>query len=190
MEDKESGPVPSLKNNYFVLTGTFGSGKSTLLELLQTRGICGVVEPARPILAQQRLLDGDGVPEKNPRLFVELMLSRMLESYRQHESSTGPVLFDRGVPDILAYAALFGFEFPAGDNASWLFRYNTRIFIAPPWKEIYRTDEERKASYSLACAFDKDLQVIYKRLGYTLVNIPCATVEERADFVVDRLGIE
>ena len=182
-------PAPMLKDNYFILTGTFGSGKSTLLDVLQARGIRGVVEPARPILAEQRRLKGDGVPEKNSRLFVELMLSQMLRSYRQHEASSGPVLFDRGVPDVLAYAALFGFEFPAGENAARLYRYNARVFVAPPWEDIYCTDDERKAPYSLACRFDNDLRAIYNRFGYSLVVLPFASVERRADFVLERLGV-
>ena len=181
-------PITMLKDNYFVLTGTFGSGKSTLLNLLQARGIRGVVEPARPILAEQRSLQGDGVPERNSRLFVELMLSRMLNAYRQHEASPGPVLFDRGVPDILAYAALFGFEFSAGEDAARLCRYNSRIFVAPAWAEIYCTDDERKAPYSLACKFDSDLRAIYERFGYSLIDLPCVSVEGRADFILERLA--
>src|SRR6516225_610049 len=107
-----------VKDRFFVLTGAFGSGKSTLLQHLQLRGIRGIVEPARPILAQQRSVQGNGLPEKNPRLFVELMFSRMLDTYQHSDTFSGPILFDRGIPDILAYAALFGFEFPPGENAA------------------------------------------------------------------------
>ena len=39
MPQKANAPFPLLKDNYFVLTGTFGSGKSTLLNRLQTRGL-------------------------------------------------------------------------------------------------------------------------------------------------------
>jgi predicted ATPase len=189
MANEMKDPSTMLRNNYFVLTGTFGSGKSTLLHLLQTRGIPGVAEPARQILAEQRRLQGDGVPERNSRLFVELMLSRMLNAYGQQEASPGPVLFDRGVPDMLAYAALFGFEFSAGENAARLYRYNPRIFVAPAWEQIYCTDDERKAPYSEACGFDDDLRAIYERLGYTLIDLPRAAVEDRADFILDRLAV-
>jgi predicted ATPase len=51
-------------DRYFILTGSFGSGKSTLLEHLQSRGILGIVEPARSILAEQRGIQGNGLPEK------------------------------------------------------------------------------------------------------------------------------
>ena len=107
-----------VQNHYFVLTGAFGSGKSTVLELLRLRGVQVIVEPARQILAEQRSIQGDGVPERDPRLFVELMLSRMLSTYGQYSSRPGPLLFDRGTPDLLAYARLFGFELPAVENAA------------------------------------------------------------------------
>jgi predicted ATPase len=113
-----------IRDRFFLLTGTFGSGKSTLLEHLQLRGISGIVEPARTILAEQRSMQGNGVPEKDPRLFVELMLSRMLDAYRRSETLLGPVLFDRGIPDVLGHAALFGCDFPHCENAAHLYRYN------------------------------------------------------------------
>ena len=47
--------------------------------------------------------------------------------------------------EYLAYAALFGFEFPPGENAAHLFRYNPDVFIAPAWEQIYCTDDERTA---------------------------------------------
>ena len=178
-----------VKDHYFLLTGAFGSGKSTLLQHLQSRGIRGIVEPARLILAEQRGIQGDGVPEKAPRLFVELMLSRMLNAYQQSEALPRPVLFDRGIPDLLGYAALFGFDFPPGENAARLYRYNSRVFFAPAWEEIYCTDDERTLPFSLARKFGKDLRAIYKRLGYTLIDLPCVSVEERADFILHHLRV-
>ena len=177
-----------VKSHYFILTGSFGSGKSTLLERLRLRGIRVVVEPARPILAEQRSIQGNGVPDRDPRLFVELMLSRMLSAYEQHCAAPGPILFDRGAPDILGYARLFGFDFPPGESAAKLYRYNPQVFIAPAWEEIYRTDDERTLPFSMAREFGDDVRVIYERLGYTLIDLPCVSADERADFIQHHLG--
>ncbi|HYZ84438.1 MAG TPA: AAA family ATPase [Bryobacteraceae bacterium] len=177
------------KDRFFLLTGAFGSGKSTLLEHLQLRGIQRIVEPARPILAQQRSIQGNGLPERDSRLFVELMFSRMLDAYQQSDALQGPILFDRGIPDILGYAALFGFDFPPGENAARLYRYNPQVFIAPAWEQIYCTDGERTLPFSVARKFGNDVRAIYKQLGYTLVDLPCVSVEERAHFILRRLGV-
>jgi predicted ATPase len=176
-----------VKDRCFLLTGAFGSGKSTLLQHLQSRGIRGVVEPARPILAQQRSIQGNGLPERDPRLFVELMFSRMLDTYQQSDTLTGPILFDRGIPDILGYAALFGFGFPPGENAAHLYRYNHHVFIAPAWEQIYRKDDERTVTFSQAREFGNSVRAIYERLGYTLIDLPCVCVEGRADFILRHL---
>jgi predicted ATPase len=177
------------KNRYFILTGAFGSGKSTVLDYLQLRGIQGIVEPARPILAEQRSIQGNGLPGKDPRLFIELMLSRMLSAYAHSEAFAGPILFDRGIPDILAYAKLFGFDFPPGENAARLYRYNPHVFIAPAWEQIYRTDDERTVPFSVAREFGDDVREIYTRLGYTLTDLPCVSAEERAAFIQHHLGV-
>jgi predicted ATPase len=178
-----------VKDRFFLLTGAFGSGKSTVLEHLQSRGISGIPEPARPILAEQRAIQGNGVPERDPRLFLELMLSRMLDAYRQSDTRPGPILFDRGIPDILAYAALFGFDFPHGENAAQLYRYNRQVFVAPAWEQIYCTDDERSVPFSVAREFGNDLRTIYIRLGYTLIDLPCVSVEERAALILDHLAV-
>jgi predicted ATPase len=170
-----------VKDRFFLLTGLTGSGKSKLLQHLQMRGIRGVVEPARPILAQQRSVQGNGLPEGDPRLFVELMFSRMLDTYQQSDPLLGPILFDRGIPDILAYAALFGFEFPPCENAAHLYRYNPDVFIAPAWEQIYCTDDERTLPFSQAREFGNSVRALYERFGYTLIDLPCVCVEERGD---------
>jgi predicted ATPase len=175
-------------DRFFLLTGSFGSGKSTLLEHLRLCGIRGIVEPARPILAEQRSVQGNGLPQKDPRLFIELMFSRMLHNYQQCDGSLGPVLFDRGIPDILGYAGLFGFDFPPGEIAARLYRYNPRVFVAPAWERIYCPDDERTVPFSQAREFGDGLRSIYERLGYTLIDLPCISVEERAQFVLQHLG--
>jgi predicted ATPase len=89
----------------------------------------------------------------------------------------------------LGYAALFGFEFPHCENAAHLYRYNAQVFMAPAWEQIYCTDDERALPFAVAREFDNDLRAIYGRLGYTLINLPCVSVEERADFILDRLAV-
>ena len=83
----------------------------------------------------------------------------------------GPILFDRGIPDILGYAAVFGFDFPHCENAAQVYRYNPQAFVAPAWEQIYCTDDERVLPFSEACEFGNRLRAIYKRLEYTLIDL-------------------
>jgi predicted ATPase len=113
----------------------------------------------------------------------------MLDTYQQSDALAGPILFDRGIPDILGYAALFGFEFSPGEYAARLYRYNPQVFIAPAWEQIYCTDDERTVPFSVARKFGNDVGAIYQQLGYTLVDLPCVSLEDRARFILQRLGV-
>jgi len=66
------------KQNYFILTGAMGAGKSTILDKFKKLNIKCIDEPARQILAEQRLIQGNGLPETNSNLFTELLLSRSI----------------------------------------------------------------------------------------------------------------
>jgi predicted ATPase len=174
-------------HNLHILTGPPGSGKSTLLQHLRTLGFQGIDEPARHILAEQRSIAGNGLPGKDSRLFVDLMLSRVIGDYNRISAPAGPVFFDRGVPDMLGYARHFGIDYPPGRNAAREYRYNKRVFFAPAWEEIYITDEERTISYEGARQFGDDIREAYLQSAYELIDIPCLPVQERADFILSFL---
>jgi predicted ATPase len=90
-----SASVCTSTDPFFVLTGPPGSGKTTLLQHLRTRGFAGIDEPARQILAEQRSIAGNVLTNRDARLFVELMLSRMIGEYRRIQTPSEPVFFDR-----------------------------------------------------------------------------------------------
>lgn len=169
----------------FVITGAMGSGKSTVLKLLQSAGLTVIEEPARQVLAEQRSTGDDGVPEKNPKYFVQLLLSRAIYQFKQTQGLDTNVIYDRGVPDIIAYFDLFNLNYPPAHRASELFRYETKVFIFPAWQAIYATDDERKMSFELAQDFGVKIQKIYSEYGYLLINVPCVSPEGRAKFIID-----
>ncbi|WP_243652615.1 AAA family ATPase [Novosphingobium sp. PhB165] len=57
----------------------------------------------------------------------------------------------------------------------------------PPWPEIYRQDGERRHGIDAAVAEYNRLLQAYPRLGYEVVILPKAPVEERADFLLGLL---
>jgi len=61
--------------------------------------------------------------------------------------------------------------------------------MAPAWEQIYCTDDERTLPSSLARKFGNDLRGIYKRLGNTLTDLPCVSVEECANFIPHHIGV-
>lgn len=170
-------------SNLLIITGCPGSGKTTLINRLREIGFMCVAEPARQVIAEQRAVQGDGLSDKNPKLFTELLLEKSVESYKQYEGSKLPIVFDRGIPDVIGYAKLFGLDTERFENAAKVHFYNRSVFIAPPWEEIYTTDEERKMTFKHTTEFHELLRNAYLTLGYELIELPLVSVEERAQFV-------
>src|SRR5580692_8143687 len=92
----------------FVITGGPGSGKSTLINALEEHGIHTMPEAGRAIIQDQVAIGGEALPWSDRGAFTELMLSWEMRSYRAALSLSGPVFFDRGVPDVLGYLRLGG----------------------------------------------------------------------------------
>jgi predicted ATPase len=175
---------------FHVLTGGPGSGKSTLIAALRRMGFNGSTEAGRAIIRDQVAIGGPALPWRDPRLFAELMLCWEMRSYRMAEQQTGPVFFDRGLPDVVGYLRLTGLPVPAHINeAAAAFLYNRRVFVAPPWPEIFHQDGERKQTFAEAERTYEALVAAYAGVGYELAELPRSTVEERVRFVLDRTGI-
>jgi predicted ATPase len=110
-------------------------------------------EAGRPIIQDQVAIGGEALPWAERQAFAELMLSWEMRSYRVALKAKGPVIFDRGVPDVLGYLRLSNLPVPPHvERAAHMFRYHRRVFIAPPWPEIFGQDNERKQSFEEAQA--------------------------------------
>lgn len=175
-------------SRFYVVTGGPGSGKSSLITELRVRGFSTAGEAGRGIIQDQAAIEGRGLPWTDPLLFAELMLSWDMRSYHLAEQDKGIVLFDRGIPDVLGYLRLVGMPAPPHlQAASRKFIYNRTVFIAPPWREIFQQDRERKQDFEEAVRTYDALAAVYQELGYQPVELPRAPVEERVRFVLSRI---
>ncbi|WP_343520849.1 AAA family ATPase [Sphingomonas sp.] len=171
-------------DHLFVITGGPGSGKSSLIAALAMQGIATMPEAGRAIIQDQVAIGGDALPWADRAAFAMQMLGWELRSHREARALAGPVLLDRGIPDVIGYLRLCGLAVPApAERAAAAFRYNRIVFIAPHWPEIYARDAERKQDAAEAQATHEVMAEVYAGLGYELVELPLAPVAERARFV-------
>ena len=108
------------------------------------------------------------------------LLVDTIEADRYPMSLDGWLFFDRGLIDPAA-----ALQHLTGEPAAN--RYHRRVFLTPPWPEIYRTDPERRHGLDMALAEYSRLLKIYPSLGYEVSILPKVGVEERADFVLRTL---
>lgn len=175
-------------HNYYILSGAMGAGKTSILNKLKNLGFLCIAEPAREILAEQRSIEGDALPENDPALFTQLMLSRSLFQYKTLETYQGPIIFDRGIPDNLAYASLFELDMPMIKKAIKHYRYNPQVLFLDAWEEIYTTDDERKMSFIESKKFGEQLKQMYLDQGYTVIDVPQVDIDERVEFIAEFLS--
>lgn len=172
------------KSNYYILTGAMGGGKSTILQELSKLGYKCIAEPARQILKEQRAAGKDGTPDKNPALFSELMLEKMISDYESNLGDSNIIIFDRGIADVVAYAELLKTDKSAALKAANEYKYNCHVFMFGAWEETYTNDDERKMSFELSAGFAKSVRNVYMSLGYEIINVPFVSIAERVESIM------
>lgn len=176
-----------------VVTGGPGSGKTTLIEALEAAGFARTVEAGRAIIREEIAAGGTALPWADREAFAVRMLAFEMRSHDAARAlaaaRAGPVFFDRGVPDVVGYRRLVGLPVPDGlDEAARRRRYHRRVFIAPPWPEIFHADAERRQDFVEAVRTFEAMRAVYGEYGYELVELPKAPVAERVAFVRRDVG--
>ena len=133
-------------NRFFAFTGGPGTGKSTLIAALAAEGLAAMPEAGRSIIRARQAV-GASPRGDDPLFFAELMLAFDMRNHEEAPRHEGPVLFDRGIPDLVGYLRLMNQPVPAHFvTAALRLRYNPIVFVAPHWPQIYSNDGERDQS--------------------------------------------
>ena len=173
-----------------VLTGAPGAGKTTVLHALEVRGYTIVDDTPRSIIQERRKRGLSPRPhsEAEREAVVRDVLHVDIENYERHVADPNHVFFERGVLDALAGLDSI-VPFSDGEFEAWLskYRYFRKVFVLPPWQEIYVTDAERDHTFEHALMVDRVTRQWYRRCGYELVEVPIGPVEARCEFVLDEV---
>ncbi len=179
-----------MSDHFFVVTGGPGAGKTSLITELARRGFHTIPESGRAVIREEMQSGGDALPWADRMAYAEQMLERGLRAYEDAQALSGPVIFDRGIPDIMGYLTLCGLPLPPHvAAAAKAARYNARIFLAPFWDDIFTQDAERKQTRAEAEATGAAMREIYTALGYEITELPCTDIASRADFVSAQLAL-
>jgi predicted ATPase len=173
-----------------VITGGPGTGKTTVINELSSRNFNCMHEISRQVTLDARENGIDQFFMSDPLMFSKLLLEGREQQYRDAIATNHELIFfDRGIPDVPAYMDFMGTAYSNSYNESSLTNRYATVFLMPPWAEIYLSDNERYESYEQSLVIYKYLKSAYIKYGYTIIEVPFGSVENRTDFILKQLLI-
>jgi predicted ATPase len=157
---------------------------------LRRRGFATVDEPGRRIVVEELKCGGKSLPWTDAVAFLRRAIEVSLADRAVAEVAEVAarwVFFDRGLIDAAAALEHLTGE-PVLERLGSVYRYNRRVFLAPPWPEIYVLDHERRHGLAEAVAEYDRLINVYLSLGYDILVLPKVSVAERADWILRSLA--
>src|SRR5690606_14415735 len=160
-----------------------GTGKTAVIEHLKSQGYSCLDEISREVILAAREQGIEQLFLTEPILFSQKLLEGRITQYQGIGNPPKTIFFDRGIPDTVAYMDYFNTTYPEHFNKACRNHPYDMVFLLPPWKEIYRCDNERYESFEQATAIHNALQETYLRFGYSPIVVPLDTVENRVNFI-------
>jgi predicted ATPase len=174
------------KNNFIIITGGPGGGKSTLLAALEEKGYQHVGESARIIIKER--LDSGLSPRPEPAEFAKLLFHMDYENYINNLNHSEILFFDRSFLD--SAGMVYETDIAYYRRIRELIishKYCNKVFITPPWEEIYTNDTERDQTFEQSEIIYNNIYNWYMLNGYEPVVIPKDTVEKRVEFILSEI---
>jgi predicted ATPase len=172
------------KTEWVVITGAPCSGKSSVISNLELRGYPVVHEVARAYI-NELLRFGKSIQEitMDKLAFERTILYRKL-AIEAALSENEIIFLDRALPDSIAYFKSAGLDpsEPIEKNRSIRYR---KIFHFQ--RLLFENDHVRTENDRIAENLDSLLKQSYEMFGYPVVEVPVLTVEQRVDFILERL---
>ncbi|WP_340074860.1 ATP-binding protein [Leptobacterium sp. I13] len=171
-----------------VITGGPSTGKTTVIEALQKKGYICMPEISRQITLDARQQGVDQLFLSDPLLFSQKIIEGRTEQFFKAGTFRQEIVFlDRGLPDALAYMEYANNTYPDAFIKICANHIYDAVFLLPPWKAIYTSDNERYENFEQAVIIHDHLEDTYKRFGYKLIYVPTGTIDLRIQFILDTI---
>jgi predicted ATPase len=172
---------------WYVLTGGPCAGKTTLAEALRERGHAVQPEPGR-IYFEAKLAEGKTIEEllSDMTKLEHDILQQHIEMEKAFKRDS--LLFlDRGIPDCLAYYRVYNVTEDAELEKALANCSYRKIFLLD-LIENFANDAVRVETPEQAKRIHDAIESAYIERGYEVVTVPVMPIQDRADFVLSRLG--
>jgi predicted ATPase len=174
-----------IQTNWHVITGTVSSGKSTLIEKLSDSGFQTVPEAARKY-NEQGMAKGRRIDEirVNPATLQRDINDSWLR-YEQRLRVNDVLFLDRAFPDALAFYRVNGLDPNEILVDCFHYRYAS-VFLLDRFP--VKQDGVRFHDAVTADLIEEWLIRDYTALGYSIVRVPVLSLQERLEFVLEKLS--
>lgn len=173
----------------YILTGTPGAGKTSILRGLQSRGYTVVEEAATMVIARLHAL---GVPEPwTDASFIDSIVTTQRQ-LQQTETQAEIAIYDRSPVCTHALSIHLGYPISA-TLAAELDRigrervYERQVFFIRNLGFCEPT-EARRITFEDSLAFERIHEESYRELGFEIVEVPAAGLDERVSLVADLIA--
>lgn len=175
-----------------VITGGPSTGKTAIIDYLISAGYNCFEEVIRRLTLEAQksgeIKDTHSNPialVDNSEAFNRQLLQLRIDDFQQAKKNLN--FYDRGTLDVLAYMKYFNQDIPE-DFFELCHQYlYDQIFILPPWKDIYHSDNERFETYEQAQDIYHHLKNTYADFGYQVHEVPLANIEHRTAYLLKQI---
>lgn len=177
-----------MQKEIIVIIGGPGTGKSSIIGGLVAKGYCCYPEISREVTLEAQKRGIEQLFLEDPLLFSQMLLDGRIKQFNSAQNEPHQWVFiDRGIPDVVAYLDYIGDDYPNHFVDACTENVYTKIFILPPWEEIYESDSERYENFDQAKTIYKHLTKTYINYGYDLIEVPKDSIDNRILFILDKI---
>ena len=168
--------------HWHVITGAPCSGKTSVIRELERQGFQVVHEVARASIDRQLSQGQRLVQIKADILRFERHILHAKVKIESSLTKAGPIFFDRGVPDSIAYYVLEGLD-PAEPLKHSCKTVYSKIFFFERFELLQ--DDVRSEDEEIAARLNDLLLDAYKKVGYNVIMVPVMPVMDRVNLVLE-----
>ncbi|GAA4896302.1 ATP-binding protein [Flaviramulus aquimarinus] len=178
-----------------VITGGPGTGKTSIINTLKIKKFHCFDEVIRTLTLEVKNEVSTSEHISNPIAFANdpmtfntRLLNGRIDQFKQAGTLNKNLnFFDRGIPDVLAYMDYFNQQYGNLFTEACQTHVYTHVFLLPPWKSIYKTDNERFETFEEAVKIHNFLEHTYKKFGYNVIEVPFGTIEDRTNYIINNI---
>ncbi|MBO0839738.1 MAG: AAA family ATPase [Sciscionella sp.] len=170
----------------YILTGTPGAGKTAVLRLLEVNGYRVVEESATDVIALETARGREN-PWSDPSFVDKIITLQRQRQLALGPSHAQPAFFDRSPVCTLALSRYLEFE-PSQLLRDEIERiidggvYDPTVFFIRNQGSIHNT-AARQISFADSLDFERIHEQTYRSLGFQLVIVPPAPVDDRVALI-------